>query len=78
MVIEILDRVRGVSRVIVKENQRAIALYKGKFHGVLTPGEHVLACRATDDNGDTQPLEVPWDTGGFGNNVVQRMRVWVR
>ena len=43
-----------------------------------TPGEHVLACRATDDNGDTQPLEVPWDTGGFGNNVVQRMRVWVR
>ena len=42
------------------------------------PGEHVLACRATDANGNTQPLEPRWDTGGFGNNVVQRVRVWVR
>jgi regulator of protease activity HflC (stomatin/prohibitin superfamily) len=53
MVIEILDRVRGVSRVIVKENQRAIALYKGKFHGVLTPGEHVLRA-------DRGRLEIEW------------------
>jgi len=42
MVIEILDRALGVKRVIVKENQRAVALYKGKFRGVLTPGEHRL------------------------------------
>ena len=53
MVIEILDRVRGVSRVIVKENQRAIALYKGKFHGVLTPGEHMLRA-------DRGRLEIEW------------------
>lgn len=53
MVIEILDRVRSVSRVIVKENQRVIALYKGKFHGVLTPGEHVLRA-------DRGRLEVEW------------------
>ena len=53
MVIEILDRVRGVSRVIVKENQRAIALYKGKFRGVLTPGEHVLRA-------DRGRLEIEW------------------
>jgi hypothetical protein len=53
MVIEILDRVRGVQRVIVKENQRAIALYKGKFRGVLTPGEHVLRA-------DRGRLEIEW------------------
>jgi len=42
------------------------------------PGEHELSCRATDADGHTQPLETPWDAGGFGNNVVQRVRVKVR
>jgi DMSO/TMAO reductase YedYZ molybdopterin-dependent catalytic subunit len=42
------------------------------------PGGHVLSCRATDAAGETQPLKVPWDTGGFGNNAVQRVQVWVR
>jgi DMSO/TMAO reductase YedYZ molybdopterin-dependent catalytic subunit len=42
------------------------------------PGEHVLSCRATDANGETQPLEARWDVGGFGNNVVQRVHVTVR
>jgi hypothetical protein len=42
------------------------------------PGETELACRATDANGEVQPLEPCWDAGGFGNNAVQRVRVWVR
>ena len=42
------------------------------------PGEHELACRATDASGQTQPLETRWDVGGFGNNVVQRVPVTVR
>src|ERR671917_395378 len=33
-----------------------------------TPGEYELACRATDERGDAQPLEAPWDLSGFGNN----------
>ncbi len=53
MVMEIFDSLRGVSRVIVRENQRAIALYKGKFRGILTPGEHVLAA-------DRGRLEIEW------------------
>src|SRR5581483_9129432 len=43
-----------------------------------TPGRHELSCRATDAGGDTQPLEARWDMGGFGNNAVQRLEVWVR
>ena len=35
-------------------------------------------CRATDGNGKTQPLAQRWDTGGFGNNAVQRVEVTVR
>jgi len=41
-------------------------------------GEHELSCRATDGNGETQPLVQRWDTGGFGNNAVQRVQVTVR
>jgi DMSO/TMAO reductase YedYZ molybdopterin-dependent catalytic subunit len=43
-----------------------------------TVGEHVLECRATDANGETQPLEPPWDVVGFGQNAVQRVPVTVR
>ena len=42
------------------------------------PGEHELMCRATDTAGNTQPLEVPFDRGGFGNNAVQRIQVTAR
>lgn len=41
------------------------------------PGEHVLSCRATDSNGDAQPLEPRWDASGFGNNAVQQVQVYV-
>lgn len=42
------------------------------------PGGHELSCRATDENGNVQPLEAPWDLSGFGNNSVQRICVTVR
>jgi DMSO/TMAO reductase YedYZ molybdopterin-dependent catalytic subunit len=40
-----------------------------------TPGEYVLSARATDAEGHTQPLEQPWNRGGFANNLVQRVPV---
>ncbi len=42
------------------------------------PGEHELACRATDAGGATQPLEPDWNTAGLGNNAVHRVEVTVR
>lgn len=44
---------------------------------VADPGEHELACRATDASGATQPLEQAWNYQGMGNNVVQRVKVSV-
>jgi DMSO/TMAO reductase YedYZ molybdopterin-dependent catalytic subunit len=40
-------------------------------------GEHELACRATDAAGNVQPLDDPWNVGGYANNAVQRVPVTV-
>ncbi|MFI6683899.1 sulfite oxidase [Streptomyces sp. NPDC050485] len=40
-----------------------------------TPGAHVLSVRATDAEGNSQPLTQRWNRGGFGNNLVQRVEV---
>lgn len=49
-----------------------------QFEWAATPGEHILACRATDANGEIQPLEPQFDRGGFGNNAIQKVEVTVR
>ncbi|MFD0786018.1 molybdopterin-dependent oxidoreductase, partial [Micromonospora azadirachtae] len=41
------------------------------------PGRYVLSARATDASGRTQPVEQPWNRGGFANNMVQRVEVAV-
>lgn len=41
------------------------------------PGDHELLCRATDAEGNTQPLEPTWNVGGYGANAVQRVPVTV-
>jgi hypothetical protein len=42
------------------------------------PGKHLLACRATDADGERQPLTAPWNYQGMGNNSVQSFAVTVR
>jgi DMSO/TMAO reductase YedYZ molybdopterin-dependent catalytic subunit len=42
------------------------------------PGDHELACRATDETGAEQPTDPPWNVQGMGNNLVQRVGVTVR
>lgn len=41
------------------------------------PGRWVLGARATDASGRSQPVEQPWNRGGFANNLVQRVAVVV-
>jgi DMSO/TMAO reductase YedYZ molybdopterin-dependent catalytic subunit len=40
-----------------------------------TPGRHILSARATDADGNRQPVEQGWNRGGFANNMVQRVPV---
>ena len=39
------------------------------------PGLYEVCCRATDRAGNSQPLEAPWNLGGYANNEVQRVPV---
>jgi DMSO/TMAO reductase YedYZ molybdopterin-dependent catalytic subunit len=47
------------------------------FDWEAAPGEHELCCRAHDAAGNAQPLEAPWNLGGYANNAVQRVPVTV-
>ena len=48
------------------------------YDWMATAGDHVLACRATDAGGNTQPTLQPWNLKGLGNNLVQMVAVFVR
>jgi hypothetical protein len=61
----------------VEKSQHAFAWQQWNISWSAQPGEHELACRATDAAGARQPLEAPWDLSGFGNNGVQRIAVSV-
>jgi DMSO/TMAO reductase YedYZ molybdopterin-dependent catalytic subunit len=41
------------------------------------PGEHLLCSRARDEAGNEQPVEPPWNLGGYANNSLQTVRVTV-
>jgi hypothetical protein len=56
----------------------AYAWRRWSFSWEATPGEHELACRATDASGAVQPVEQPWNYQGMGNNLVQTVAVTVR
>ena len=47
------------------------------FDWDATPGEHTIACRATDADGEVQPMDSPWNYQGMGNNGVQSIEVTV-
>jgi sulfane dehydrogenase subunit SoxC len=42
-----------------------------------TPGRYTISARATDASGRTQPVQAPWNRGGFANNLVQGVDVAV-
>jgi DMSO/TMAO reductase YedYZ molybdopterin-dependent catalytic subunit len=42
-----------------------------------TVGSYVLSARAADSSGRSQPVDQPWNRGGFANNLIQRVPVTV-
>ncbi|MDG4826287.1 sulfite oxidase [Asanoa sp. WMMD1127] len=42
---------------------------------VAEPGQHLVTARATTSDGEVQPVDAPWNRGGFANNAVHRIPV---
>ena len=57
---------------------RSFAWRAWTYSWQATPGDHLLSCRATDADGNTQPSEPPWNLQGMANNLVQQIPVTVR
>jgi len=73
------DGGRTWHKALVGEPPGPFAWAPWTFEWDAHPGEmYELCCRATDETGRTQPLEPPWNVGGYGNNEVQRIQVMVR
>jgi DMSO/TMAO reductase YedYZ molybdopterin-dependent catalytic subunit len=43
-----------------------------------SPGKYELLSRTRDESGNEQPVDPPWNLGGYANNAVQRVVVTVR
>ncbi len=61
----------------LEKNDNRYAWTKWIFNWQAEAGEYILRCRATDANGNSQPLDPPWDISGFANNAAQSVHVFV-
>lgn len=64
--------------VLGREPESSSAWRSWSFDWEATPGERELVVRATDAAGNIQPMDPPWNYGGFMNNMPQRVPVVVR
>jgi len=48
-----------------------------QFRWNAEPGSYVLCSRARDEEGNEQPVDSPWNLGGYSNNAVQTVVVTV-
>lgn len=80
----------GVSRVEVstdggstwsdadlEESTHPFAWQPWSYEWNTAPGSHTLCARATDSEGNAQPVSQPWNYQGMGNNMMQRVEVVV-
>jgi DMSO/TMAO reductase YedYZ molybdopterin-dependent catalytic subunit len=52
---------------------------KWRYHWEATrKGEYTIFCRATDTNGNIQPVDPVWNKKGYGYNAISKIRVKVK
>ena len=65
------------SEAWLEEENPPFAWRGWSFDWEARPGRYTLGVRATDSEGNTQPVGQPWNVQGMGNNMVQRVEVVV-
>lgn len=72
------DNARSWSDAELEPPLSQVAWRGWTFDWDAPPGRHTLCVRASDSEGNTQPLEQQWNFQGMGNNMIQRVDVLVR
>jgi DMSO/TMAO reductase YedYZ molybdopterin-dependent catalytic subunit len=67
-----------VATVSVPAGAPRFAWQEFVFEISLGAGDHELVARATDRDGNTQPLEPQWNSLGYANNATRPLRIRVR
>ena len=74
--VEVLSNNKWVEAKLKNQNSK-YSWTKWMLDWSAKPGHHILSCRATDETGDTQPVDPIFDVGGFANNSIQKVEVFV-
>ena len=74
--VEVLNNNKWVEAKLNKQHSK-YSWTKWMLDWSAKPGHHILSCRATDETGDTQPVNPIFDVGGFANNSIQKTEVFV-
>ena len=65
------------SEALLNPQTHEFAWQAWSFDWDATSGRHTLTVRATDSEGNVQPVDQPWNYQGMGNNMAQRVDVFV-
>ena len=63
---------------MIAANATAFAWQEFAIRVSLDPGDHTIVARATDREGNMQPLSPRWNSLGYANNAVRPTRIRVR
>lgn len=69
---------RRLASTTLPADAAPFAWHEFAFRVLLEPGDHLLVARATDRDGNTQPVSPRWNALGYANNAARVTRVRVR
>ena len=67
-----------IGSIMFDADATALAWREFTFRLALSAGDHILVARATDREGNTQPVSPRWNALGYANNAVRPTRIRVR
>lgn len=71
---KLLEKALGRERVLVRENERALHLWKGELRGILEPGEHLLPARANRLEIERHDLKNPHFVSPYEKALFDRLQ----
>jgi DMSO/TMAO reductase YedYZ molybdopterin-dependent catalytic subunit len=76
--VELSENGRTLASTTIPAGSAPHAWHEFSFRVSLVPGDHVLVARASDREGNTQPVSPRWNALGYANSAARPTRIRVR